>query len=125
MTTDANDGRGFPLADEAGEAPVATAPHRILLVELIQSALRSEAGVRRRQANHQKTDYYAGRRAGFVSAAARLMAVSYGGDPDVAQVALASAVRLSGEGFTQNDLMEDLTSEAMARGIAEETLKII
>lgn len=123
MATDINEGRGFPLAE--GEAPVTTAPHRTLLFALVQGALRSEAGVRRRQATRAKTDYYAGRRAGFLSAAAQLMATLYGGDYDAAKEALSVGVRTASEGFTVGELTDEVAGEALARTISEQALKVI
>lgn len=123
--TEINEGRGWPRDEEDEELPVALAPHRILLFALVQGALRSEAGVRRRQAIREKSDYYAGRRAGFIAAAARLMAVLYGGDYDAAEQALSVGVRTAGEGFTVADLTDGVASTAMAQEIAEQALKVI
>ena len=118
-----NDGRGWPGADEP--APVDMAPHRILLFRMIKRALRSEHGVRMRQSQGKKTDYYAGRRAGAICDAADLMAVLYGGDYDAAKTALSMGVRTAGEAVPTEDLILDDTSEALARTIAEKALRVI
>lgn len=118
-----NDGRGWPQADEP--APVAIAPHRILLFRIIKRALRSEHGVRMRQAQGKKTDYYAGRRAGAICDAADLMSVLYGADYDIAKDRLGIAVRTAGDSVPTIELVQDDTSEALATTIAEDVLRII
>lgn len=121
--TDINEGRGWPMADEP--APFELAPHRVLLFNLIEGALRSEAGVRRRQANREKTDYYAGRRAGYVCSAACLMADLYGGDYDAGKTALSEALRVASAGFTVGDLTDPIAARALAKTIAEQALRVI
>lgn len=123
MSTEVNEGRGWPQADEP--APVTIAPHRILLFRMIKRALRSEYGVRMRQAQGKKTDYYAGRRAGAICDAADLMHVLYGGDYEAAKKALSESMRIAGETFPAQDLVEEDTSEALARTIAEQALRVI
>lgn len=114
-----NEGRGFPLAKE-GDAPVTIAPHRTLLFQLIQGALRSEYGVINRQAQRAKSDYYAGRRAGFVASAAQLIATLYGEDYEEAKTRLSLGIRsASAAASTPEDLVDPLVSEPMSISIAE------
>lgn len=124
MNTEVNEGRGFPLADEP--APVAIAPHRELLFRIIGRALRSEHGVRMRQATKGRTDYFAGRRAGAIADAAELMTVLYGAEHGVAKKALTEAVKIAGEAVESvEDLRNDDTNRALAIGIAEQVLRVI
>jgi hypothetical protein len=123
MSSEVNDGRGWPMADEP--APVAIAPHRVLLFELVRKALRSEHGVRMRQSQGKKTDYYAGRRAGFIASAALLMEVLYGADYEVAKTTLGKTLRQVSEQFPTSDLIDDAASHALAKGVAEDALRVI
>lgn len=110
----------------AQEAPLLeVAPHRELLFQLLEGALRAEHGVRYRRAAKGNTDYYAGRRAGFIAASARLMAVLYGGDYDAAKHAVGQGVKLAGEGVTLPDLVEPHSARALAVTIAESALRVI
>lgn len=97
-------------------------PHRVLLFGLVGGALRAEAGVQERKQENKRTDYYAGRRAGFICGAAQLMATLYGGDYEAAKHALSAGVRAAGETATLADLREPDTQAAMAREIAERSL---
>jgi hypothetical protein len=102
-----------------------TAPHRSLLFMLIRGALRSEAGVRSRQAQREKTDYYAGRRAGFITSAAHLMAELYSGDFEAAETALKQAVHTAGTAVLTQELADEAAGLEMARIIAERVLHVI
>lgn len=123
MNTEVNEGRGFPLADEP--PPFDTAPHRVLLFSMIKRALRAEHGVRMRQAQGKKTEYYAGRRAGSICDASDLMRVLYGGDYEAAKRVLNEAVRMAGDSVRTSDLVVDDIAEALARTIAEKVLRVI
>ena len=122
MNTEINQGRGFPLAEE-GEAPVVVAPHRQLLAELIGGALRAEHGIRYRKQASQDTSYYAGRRAGFVCSAARLVSALYGGDYDTVKVGLGKTVREIGDNFPMADLVHPDISQHIVRNVAEHLIR--
>lgn len=121
--TDVNEGRGFPLAEEP--APVTMAPHRLLMLDLVRSALRSEWGVRMRQAQHAKTDYHAGRRSGYINAVGSLVEHLYGGDRDRAQERLKQALRLAGEELPLGTLVESGVRDELAKTIMESVLSVI
>lgn len=124
MSTEVNEGRGFPLAED-GEAPIVVAPHRQLLFRLVEQALYAEGGYLRQRAASKKTDYYSGRVAGFIASAAHLMAVLYGGEYDAGKLALSQGVRAAGEGLPIEDLQTRDTVVALAVTIAERALEKI
>ena len=119
--TEINEGRGFPLAKQKdAPAAVVIAPHRVLLFELIEGALRAEHGVRMRQAQSGKTDYYAGRRAGFIASAARLISTMYGEDYDASKEKVSEGVRAASRAADSiKDLIDPDVARAMATSIAE------
>jgi hypothetical protein len=125
MTTEINEGRGFPLADE-GEPIIALAPHRVLLFRIVRRALRSENGVREQQAKGKPTGFYAGRRAASIANAADLCAVLYGGDYDAAKAKLTEAVRAAGEAYpAPRELIHPDTFEPLAQAVVEQVLRVI
>jgi hypothetical protein len=111
-------GNELPAADRELVVP---APHRELLFGLIRGALRAEHGVR----GGRSMDYYAGRRSGFISAAAQLMAGLYGGDYDAGKQSLREAVKAAGQTVAREDLVEADTSRALAVTIAMMALRVI
>ena len=110
-----------------GEEPegLAVQPHRLLLFGLVAGALRAEAGVEMRKAENKRSDYYAGRRAGFVASAAQLMATLYGGDYESAKHSLAEGIRTARHAVPVEDLLDPDTQAALARTIAENALRVI
>lgn len=105
------------LAATMKEETLTTTPQRALLVELVCGALRAEHGVRYRYAAKRPTDFYAGRRAGFVASTARTLAMFYGADYDASKHAVGDGVRKAGEGLALDDLIDTATAEAAARVI--------
>jgi hypothetical protein len=83
---------------------IPTGSPRDLLINLIERALRSEAGVREQQAHHKPTGYYTGRKAGFVCSAATLVAMLYGADYEAAKAVVSREVGAAGELVPTGDL---------------------
>lgn len=94
-------------------------PGRNLVAELVLGALRAEHGVRYQQAQKRSTDYYAGRRAGFVASAAQAASVVYGADYEQAKHVISEGVRQAGEGLNLADLVAPDTAQATAVVISD------
>lgn len=60
-------------------------PSGALLVDLLERALRSQAGVRHNKRENKPTGFYSGRCAGFVASAASLCHRMYGVDEEAAK----------------------------------------
>jgi hypothetical protein len=110
----------LPAADTA----VSLASPRDLAVHLVGRALISEAAVHMRKAEKKSTSYYAGRRAGFVSAAAATLHQLFGVDFEAAKHAVSQGVQLAGEGWTPADLRDPDKNGPIATTIVDAALDV-
>lgn len=97
---------------------------RDALVNIVMRALRSEAGVRLRQTAGKGTGYYAGRRAGFICAAAVLAEELYNVDYDQAKDDIGKGVQKAGEGWIPMDLVDPGKSGMLATDIVNKALQV-
>jgi hypothetical protein len=76
------------------------------VVNIIMRALRAEAGVRRQQAAGKSTEFYAGRRSGFVASAATVLATMYDENFEQAEHLISQHVQDAGEKLTTDELVD-------------------
>lgn len=88
------------------------------LVNIIAKALRSEGGVRRQQSAKKSTEYYAGRRAGLIMAAAVILEQMYSVSYDQGKAVVAASVKKAGEDRSHTFLYDAARCGQLASEVA-------